>query len=406
MGNGGLDKTTASRYHIFARLAEATWPHLEIRGLETTPDIPFELSLFVRDGPFVAEAGWVGHGLQAWLQTCWFLARCNKQSTIVLDEPDVFLHADLQRKLVRLVKGHFKQVLIATHSTEFLAEVNADSVLIVDKESNESKFAETLPAVQTVINNIGSANNLQLTRLWSAKRCLFVEGNDFEILNALHQIIYPDSLVAFNSLPCISIDGFANWKMAVGAAMGLKNAGDESIKPYCVLDADYRDDEEDERIYKQAKKHGLYLHIWKWKEIENYLLRPSTISRLIEIRSTNKSPKIETVEAKIGSICDSMKDDVIDKISDQISLSHRKKNPSTTNKEARVIVEGYWSTYKEKISLCSGKQIISALSGWSQEKYGVSFSPLAIARNMELSEIDPEVISVVTAIERSEPFKI
>ena len=82
------------------------------------------------------------------------------------------------------------------------------------------------------------------------------------------------------------------------------------------------------------------------------------------------------------------------------------QNPSTTNKEARVIVEGYWSTYKEKISLCSGKQIISALSGWSQEKYGVSFSPLAIARNMELSEIDPEVISVVTAIERSEPFKI
>lgn len=387
-----------TRYDKFVRFTESTWPNLRIEGGVTTSS-EGELNLLVRDGSFVAEIGWVGQGLQAWLQTCWFLARCPSQSTIILDEPDVYLHPDLQRKLFRIVRDRFSQVLIATHSTEILAESNPDNVLVVDKSSKESRFAESLPAVQTVVNNMGGAHNLQLTRLWSARKCIFIEGDDLEFLSAFHEIIFPKSPIALNAIPHISLGGFGNWKHAVGAAIGLRNAGDESIKAYCILDSDFRTNEEHDKIRAEAKRKGLNLHIWSRKEIENYVLVPSSISRFIAKRSP-KWPSLEEVKNKIDIACDNIQTDVFDKISNEIWLRDR-SNVGAANKEAREIIEKAWLTYDGKITVCPGKEVVSAISAWSQTNFDVSFGALSLAREMQLGELAPEAVHLVTAIENA-----
>jgi predicted ATP-dependent endonuclease of OLD family len=85
----------------FNTLTRETWHGMKIiefcKGNRFHKEQP---NLFVRDGNFTAEVGWMGHGVQIWLQTMWFIARCNNDSTIILDEPDVYLHADMQRKLI------------------------------------------------------------------------------------------------------------------------------------------------------------------------------------------------------------------------------------------------------------------------------------------------------------------
>ena len=43
------------------------------------------------------------------------------------------MHADLQRKLIRLLKGRHHQVIVATHSVEIMAEVDAQDVLIINR---------------------------------------------------------------------------------------------------------------------------------------------------------------------------------------------------------------------------------------------------------------------------------
>src|SRR5262249_5621946 len=60
----------------FTQLAESTWHGIRVQELtwsrrrgETL------LSLLIRDGDFVAEIAWMGHGLQMWLQAMWFLTR-------------------------------------------------------------------------------------------------------------------------------------------------------------------------------------------------------------------------------------------------------------------------------------------------------------------------------------------
>lgn len=62
------------------------------------------------------ELVWVGDGLQIWLQLLFHLWRNRKQDVLLLDEPDVFLHPDLQRRLVRVVKTvPVKQIAMASH---------------------------------------------------------------------------------------------------------------------------------------------------------------------------------------------------------------------------------------------------------------------------------------------------
>src|SRR5207249_764198 len=123
--------------------------------------------LLVRDEGFVGEVRWMGHGLQIWLQTMWFLARIDPNDVVIFDEPDVFLHADLQRKLIRTLKTQGRQSIVATHSIEMMAEVDPSSILVVDRRRERSQFATSLPAVQGIIDHIGGVHNIQLARLWS-----------------------------------------------------------------------------------------------------------------------------------------------------------------------------------------------------------------------------------------------
>ena len=53
---------------------------------------------------FTSEIGYMGSGLQMWLQIIWFICKSAESETVILDEPDVYMHPDLQRSLVKNCK--------------------------------------------------------------------------------------------------------------------------------------------------------------------------------------------------------------------------------------------------------------------------------------------------------------
>jgi hypothetical protein len=84
----------------FRTMVEETWPGLRILELDSGQGYPTdEIMLTVRDEDFAAEVSSMGHGLQMWVQTMWFLARVDAAACVILDEPDVYMHPDLQRRL-------------------------------------------------------------------------------------------------------------------------------------------------------------------------------------------------------------------------------------------------------------------------------------------------------------------
>jgi energy-coupling factor transporter ATP-binding protein EcfA2 len=392
-------------YPKFKELIESTWEGLMIKeyypGDRFSEKDPF---LIIREEEFAAEVSYMGHGLQMWMQTMWFLARCNANSTIVLDEPDVYMHADLQRKLIRLLKNEFSQIIIATHSIEIMSEVEPDNVLVIDRKKSKSIFTTDFTAVQKLLLNIGSIHNIALARLWSAKKILIVEGKDIDILKRIHNTLYPNSIESLAVIPQISIGGWGGWNRAIGTKLMLKNAGDESIITYCIFDRDYHTDEEIKERYEEAEKNSINLKIWAKKEIENYLIVPTAILRIIEkekgIRLTE-----EVIVSKIEEFCQELKDEYLDCLTDKIHVNHRRSGkfvePSTARKLAMEQLENEW---QNRLHIISGKTLIKKISNWTNNTFNVSLSANKLAQEIHQSEINPELKEVISRIENKKSF--
>jgi energy-coupling factor transporter ATP-binding protein EcfA2/predicted ABC-type ATPase len=395
-------------FPAFKDAAERTWAGLRIDRLDINgePPNPAYLSLFVRDGEFTGEISWMGHGLQMWLQMIWFLSRSENHETVILDEPDVYMHADLQRRLVQFVRKRHQQVIIATHSSEIMAEVLPENILVIDRSRAESNFASSLPAVQRILSGIGSVHNLQLSRLWTARRFLIVEGKDVQLLKQFQNKLFPDTIIPIDTIPSSSVGGWGGWNQAVGSEILLKNAGGDGIVTYSIFDSDYYPPEAISNRYTEAKRRGISLHIWSRKELENYTLIPEAICRAVHRNGTGKAARLTIVdiENKLEEVSNDLKETVVDSIATQIQSEDRKLTAATANQKAREAISKKWKTKEGRLSVIPGKEAVTRLSRWTQETFRVSLSATLIVNNMLPEEIPDEMRNVLTSIEECDPF--
>ena len=391
----------------FKRMVESSWRGMQVRELVGRGGLPgARLALIVRNEDFAAEISAMGHGMQIWLQTMWFLTRSKNAHTVILDEPDVYMHADLQRGLLRYVRNRYPQTIMTTHSVEVMSEVSPEDILVVEKGKDSSAFAPSLPAVQRVLENVGSTQNIHLTRLWHSRRFILIEGDDLAILKHFQDTLFPDSEEALDSIPNMSIGGWGGWSYAVGSSMTLQNAFGENIITYCLLDSDYHTQEDILQRLTEATEKGVELHIWSRKELENYLLVPASIHRLIENRLAKRTrgPTVEEVARKIEETAASMEEEAFYALSAEILANNRSLGAGGANKLARKQLAVRKAEATGLPSLVSGKALISKLSKWSQDEFGVSFNSVAAAKVVTRQEIPEEVRRIVSAIQKGQPF--
>ncbi|MHB1089639.1 MAG: AAA family ATPase [Ilumatobacteraceae bacterium] len=384
----------------FKLLTEDTWPSLQIRELEVPGNTDDPLRLFVRDGKHVGELATMGHGLQMWLQVMWFLARNTDSPTIVLDEPDVYMHADLQRRLMRLLRRRHQQVIVATHSIEILSEVAPEDVLVVTSELRASRWASGTKGVQKVIENIGGVHNLQLSRLAQAKKCLFVEGNDLNYLRKFNDALFPDA-DALDAIPNMSVGGWTGWPKVDGSAQFLKNTAGDLISSYSIFDSDYHLPSEVTARFDKAVAIGVRLHVFLRKEIENYLLVPSAIARLITMRSrsADSSTVLADVEREVERVCLELVEDAVEGYTTLYNdLNRGNTSAGKAARWARKYVDARLTEQDGTTAVIHGKDAVRAVSAWSKTQFDVSLSSIAIAAILNPDEIAAEIRELLAAI--------
>lgn len=394
-------------YLTFRSEAENSWPGIQVRHLEGANGQPgTELRLMVRDRDFVAEVGLMGHGLQMWLQTVWFLTRANPDATVVLDEPDVYMHPDLQRKLIRLVKEKCKQAIIATHSVEIVADLEPSEILVVDRTRRTSGFADTLPAVQSLVEKLGGIHNLHLARLWRSRRLILVEGDDLKFLKLAHDLLFPETNTPLDDIPNSAIGGWSGWPYAVGQSMLAHNSLGQKVRVYCILDSDYRVPEEIEERYHDAQARSVDLHVWSRKEIENYFLDPAIIARVVKSRRPELDE--ESLCDEIGELLVQETVALEDTVFDGYSASFRDRCPSggvhKANRAARTLLDGVFREPYRALERVPGKEVLQRLSGLLHEHYGRGVSLREIILETRPSELSEEIRAVVSALERGTSF--
>ena len=396
-------------YTPFRERVEGSWPGLRVQEFrrQTTGD-ETQLHLLVRDEDFVGEVGEMGYGLKMWLQIVWFLTRSRNASVLVLDEPDVHVHPDLQRRLMRMIRSLPTQHIITTHSVELLSMAQPEDILVIDKRRSTSAFATSIDAVQTVVDRIGSAHNLQLSRLWHARKFLFLEGKDMKFLRRFHEVLFPEAEESFDALPYAPLGGWANWQYAAGSSLTLRNAAGDRITVYCVLDRDYRSPEEVDALVEEAAQKHVELHIWERKEIENYLLSPRAIVAALRRASLNPEavPEEHRIREALERVCNDLRVETEDAISTHLqgTAGRTRLTAATANQQARARVAASWGTLEEKLRLVSGKSAVSRLSEWSQTTLNLSLSLPKISAALRPDDLPPEVFGVVRAIQTNSPF--
>jgi predicted ATP-dependent endonuclease of OLD family len=74
---------------------------------------------------------------------------------LIVDEPEIYLHPDLQHRLFHLLKATEKQVILATHSSEMVNEAEHDDVIIVNKVKQSAARVADIEGLQEALFSIG-----------------------------------------------------------------------------------------------------------------------------------------------------------------------------------------------------------------------------------------------------------
>ena len=221
-----------------------------------------------------------------------------------------------------------------------------------------------------------------------------------KLLSELQQTLMPDIGEPLTSLPSMSIGGWGGWQHAVGSALLLQNTAGESITSYCLLDSDYWTDHDISERYEEARRAGVQLHVWRRKEIENYLLVPAAIARYIAARITQgaEGPDTEIIRHELIVLAGSLWNETFDAFAATLLAKDRRLGAGGVNKRIREILASWCPNDEDRLLAVSGKRLISALSAWSQERYSVGISIASLARSLGQSEINPEIGQVLAAI--------
>lgn len=375
-------------FPAFKELVEATWEDLQVKPVESEfiNDGQY-LSFYVRVRAFEAELGWMGHGLQMWIQTMWFISQCPSNAIVVLDEPDVYMHADLQRRLVRLITPMFAQLIIATHSLEIIEEVPPDCIIPIDSQKRQIKPIGDESALSELSVELGSLLNIDLARVFISNRFVIWNGGNYDraILSAFQSILYPHDLHPIITYPKAYVNIWNDWNKTI-AISEIFSLNKIPVKLFCITDSGYHTLEEIQERTDEAHSRSIILHVWTMNEIDNYAININAIYRYL--KATSQEDNVD--EQKI-----------IGKIKEILSASYKKtekKVRDASNDGENESFDEINYRLDEPLNIISGKAFFKTLSVWTRKEYGVGISARQIVPYFFPSEVPPEIKSVIDSL--------
>lgn len=384
----------AGRLDDFFEFANGWTPDLKLVDLRTATE-DGTIDLYYEEGArrHQREIAWAGDGMQVWWQILHHVFRNDMLPTIILDEPEVFLHPDLQRRLVRLLESTDKQVVVATHSSELLAEVDPRNIALIDRAVRSARKIKENSALSNVADQLGSRFNLALSKALRSRAVLFVEGRDVKLLRVAARVAGFPLIDREHGLAIVEMDGFSPHDHVEAFDWLCKDYLASAVRPYVLLDRDYKSDVELAAVRERFSRLGVPVHIWAKKELESYFLKAPLIARVAG-----------RTEAEAGTLLNSAAEEHKVLVSTQLA-THRmeaeasgKLDKATILERANAAFEVDWGDVAFRVGRGPAKDILAGVNRMlqAQGNKAVSFPALAAALNAD--EVDTEMLAVLSEV--------
>lgn len=392
----------------FSEMISTTWPNMSM----SKPELDVgnkKLSMFVAEERIDREVYWAGFGFQIWCQLLTHLSRASEASIVVIDEPEIYLHPDIQRQLLSILRALDADVLLATHSVEIMGEADPSEILLVSKGSKSAKRLKDIEGVQFAVEELGSAQNITLSHLARTKKILFVEGmSDYKTLRRFAKNLGMADLASGNDLTAFESGGFSSWEKIKSFAWGIKNTIDATMKLFAVYDRDYYCQEEIETILSSLRSELTYAHIHDRKEMENYLLCIPVLDRVLAKqveargrRSGETAGTLRGIEEYLQEITTKLKVDAQSQyIGRRLGYHQGKKyDTSTISKAAIEAFENIWADINIRMFIVPGKTTLRLLRDAIQTEYSVNMTDVQIIDEFKHSEIPDDIGNLIKNLE-------
>ncbi len=393
----------------FATMVRQTWPGMSIQPPERAGGFSGKLVMFAEENRIPRELFWAGFGFQIWCQLLTHISRSSDDALLVVDEPEIYLHPDVQRQLLAILRDSGPDVVLATHSTEIMGEADPSEILLIDKSRRSAQRLRDVASVQAALDAIGSIQNITLTRLARNRRVFFVEGAfDFKVLRRFAKVLGMDELSTGTDITPVESGGFTSWERVRATAWGIERTLGGALRIAAIFDRDFYPQEQVDAILADLSAPLEFAHIHARKEMENYLLVPSVLERALRkafIERTRRlgdtPPNLDPIVDILDRITSPMKGDVLGQYLARRSefLQRTRRDTATINAETLEWFEGKWGDLATRMEIVRGKEVLSALREHLQTAYQVNLTDVRIIDEFRRDEIPADLLALLEKLE-------
>lgn len=399
----------------FSREVATTWPGMQILAPEIVNERPQRLSMFCLENRITREIFWAGSGFQIWCQLLTHIVGGRGSTLLVIDEPEIYLHPDVQRQLIGILRASGSDVLLASHSAEIIGEADPSDIVLVDKKRRSGQRLRDAEGVQTVLDQIGSSQNITLTKLARNRRVLFVEDDhDIGVIRRFARQLGLSELAAGTDITAVSSKGFSSWERVEALGWGIPLALGRDLLIGAVYDHDYWCDEEIEEVLTRLKDKIAFAAIHRRKEVENYLLVPAVLAKAIRAAIEDRRergepdqlalPTEQDVEAILADITDALRAETqaqyIARKQDYFKRLHSKLDPATVACQVIQVIDEKWRDIRKRMEIVPGKIVLALLRQRLQNQYVVNITDQRIIGSFRVDEIPPDLRQLIEGLDR------
>lgn len=277
----------------------------EFEGIEVDRTLRWHFPVKTPDG--IHDIDFLSSGEKEVLMTYTNILRMKLTGSVILfDEPDLHLNAALERKLVgRLsnIVAAGNQIWIATHSLEIIGIVPLENLYrmytsLPEGGDNQIELCSTKRDRFEALELIGASTGIQLI----SQKIIFVEGKtDKEILQSLYEEF--GDIVSF-----VEAKGLSPLTGLSSAVTSLLDQVTKYETFYMIRDKDLLSEAEAEGI---RKKYPGRVFIWNVRSIENYLLDPEILMKVLDQLDIKTYGNAESILKVLKAIADDLKNDTL-----------------------------------------------------------------------------------------------
>jgi hypothetical protein len=280
-----------------------------------------------------------------------------------------------------------------------MSEAEPSEIVLVDKAARSGRRLKDVAGIQVALDQIGSVQNITLTRLARSRRVVFVEGDDFALLRKFARIEGLLELASGIDIVAIELGGFSGWEKARNVAWGLDRTLGTTLLLATVLDRDYFCEEEIEKVRNNLSPHMQFVHIHARKEIENYMLVPAALERAV--RTNMQTPTAIDVRQMLDAITKDMETDVASQVVAKRCnfLRSSGKDQATITQETLKSFRKQWNRLEDRLSVVPGKEVLSRLRETLQTHYAVNLTDSRILAAFRREDIPSDLKVLLQSLE-------